>query len=407
LRKEDIREMKRYFLAVIAMLLLPVVLAGCGCGGSDVELVSIAVTPDAQTIDMGATQQYTATGTYSDNTTQDITTLVTWSSSQLDVATISNVTGTEGRASGVFTGATEIKATSGSISGTAALTVLPNLVAIAVTPQGQSLQAGSATQYTATGTYSDSTTLDITGSVTWSSSAEAVALISNTAGEKGRATAIAAGATTITATSGQITGTSGLTVTVTPPPPPTVTLVSIKVTPSVQTIAQGATQQYAATGTYSDNTTLDITETVTWGSLSETIATISNTAGSKGRATSIAAGVTTITATSGQITGAASLTVTAPPPPPTVTLVSIKVTPENLVVRFNKTVQYTATGTYSDGSTRNITELSVWSSSRPEVATISNTPGSRGLALTDHTIGDTTITATLDGVSGSTTLIDP
>lgn len=307
--------MRRYFLAMIAMLILPIFLAGCGCGGSDVELLSIAVTPDAQTIVMGATQQYTATGTFSDNTTQDITTRVTWSSSVQGAATISNATGTEGRASGIFTGTTVITATAGSISGTATLSIVPNLISIAVTPQEQSLAAGSDKQYTATGTYSDNTTQDITATVTWSSLAEAIAVISNADGSKGRATAVAAGVTTIAATSGQITGTASLTVTVPPPPPP--------------------------------------------------------------------------------------------PPPPTVTLVSIKVTPENLWASYNTTIQYTATGTYSDGSTRNITEPADWSSSRPEIATISNIPGSKGLALTDHKIGVTIITATLDGISGSTTLFDP
>lgn len=297
--------MRRNFLAVIALLFLPVLLAGCGCGGSDVALVSIAVTPETQTLVMGATQQYTATGTFSDSSTQDLTKLVTWSSSQQGTATISNATGAEGRASGVFTGTTTITATSGSISGTAALTVVPTLVSIAVTPQGASLAAGTEAQYTATGTYSDNTTQDLTGTVTWSSASGAVATIST-----------------------------------------------------------------------------------------------------QGRATAVAVGVTTITATSGLIAGSSTLTVTVPPPPP-VTLVSIKVTPENIWASFGKTIQYTATGTYSDGSTRNITELVVWSSSRPDIATISNTPGSQGLALTDHKIGLTVISAVLDNITGTTTLFDP
>lgn len=394
--------MKKYFLAVIAMLLLPVVLAGCGCGGSDVALVSITVTPDAQTIVMGATQQYTATGTFSDNTTQNITTLVTWSSSQLNTATISNATGTEGKAAGIFTGSTIIKATSGDISGTATLTVVPHLVSIAVTPQTQSLLAGADKQYTATGTYSDGTILDITEVVTWSSSSEAIAGISNAAGSKGRASAVAAGVATITASSGQITGAAGLTVTAAPVAP---TLALITVSPAVQTISAGATQQFTATGTYSDSTTKNITALVTWTSTAGAFATISDATGSKGLASGVAAGVTTITASLGQLSGTATLTVIVPPP--TVSLVSIKVTPENLWSSYNTTIPYTATGTYSDSSTRNITELADWSSSKPDIATISNTPGSKGLALTDHKIGVTIITATLGGISGTTTLFDP
>ena len=79
----------------ILILLLIVVLATV-CGGvtsSDAapkKLVSIAVTPTNPSIVLGTTEQFTATGTYSDNSTRNLTTSVTWSSSAKSVATISN-----------------------------------------------------------------------------------------------------------------------------------------------------------------------------------------------------------------------------------------------------------------------------------------------------------------------------
>lgn len=88
------------------------------------------------------------------------------------------------------------------------------------------------------------------------------------------------------------------------------TLVSIGVTPTDPSIATGATQQFTATGTYSDNTTQDLTASVTWSSSATAVATISNTAGSNGKATSVAAGTTTIKATSGSISGSTTLRVT-------------------------------------------------------------------------------------------------
>jgi hypothetical protein len=63
-------------------------------------------------------------------------------------------------------------------------------------------------------------------------------------------------------------------------------------------------------GIYSDSTTQDLTTAVTWGSSSGGVAAVSNATGSKGLATSVAAGSTTITATSGGITGNTTLTVT-------------------------------------------------------------------------------------------------
>jgi hypothetical protein len=67
------------------------------------------------------------------------------------------------------------------------------------------------------------------------------------------------------------------------------------------------------------------------------------------------------------------------------------------------TLQFTATGHYSDGTTQPLTEEVTWSSSSLGVATISNANGSRGIA-TGVSMGTTTIGATLAGVTGSTSL---
>jgi hypothetical protein len=95
----------------------------------------------------------------------------------------------------------------------AVFTVIPaaSLVSIAVTPANPTIQAGTEQQFTATGTYSDSTILDITGLVTWTSSDEKVALI-NYMGRQGLARAENGGFATITATKGGISGYTVLTV---------------------------------------------------------------------------------------------------------------------------------------------------------------------------------------------------
>ena len=83
------------------------------------------------------------------------------------------------------------------------------LTAIAIAPANASMPAGASRQFAATGTYSDSTSQDITGSVTWSSSKTGYATMSDT----GLATAVSAGMTTVTAMAGNISGTTTLTVT--------------------------------------------------------------------------------------------------------------------------------------------------------------------------------------------------
>lgn len=179
---------------VFVLLLILAMIAGCGGGGSTPKtLVSIAVTPANPSIGQGMAQQFSATGTFSDNTTQDLTASVTWTSSSTPVATIDAA----GRATSVSAGATTITATSGVVSASATLTVTAaTLVSITVLPANPSVALGTPQQFSATGTFSDNTTQNLTTSVTWSSSATSVATISNA----GRATPVAAGTTTITAT---------------------------------------------------------------------------------------------------------------------------------------------------------------------------------------------------------------
>jgi uncharacterized protein YjdB len=169
------------------------------------------------------------------------------------------------------------------------------------------------------------------------------------------------------------------------------TLQSIEVTPANPTIAAGATQQFTATGTYSDGSKQNITGAVTWASSSTGVATISTA----GLATGVAAGTSSISAVQGAVSGSTTLTVQATP----VTLQSIVVTPANPTILTGATQQFTATGTYSDGSAQNITGQVTWTSSDISVATITTS----GL-VTGVSVGTSSISATQGTVSGSTTL---
>jgi len=221
---------------------------------TDAALVSIQVTPATKSIAEGTSQQFTATGTFTDSTTQDLTSEVAWTSSLPGTATVA----AGGLATGIAAGGpVTITATSGSISGAASLTVTSaTLVSIQVTPPTQSIAAGTTQQLTAMGTFTNATTQDLTSAVVWTSSAPGTAAVSTV----GLARGVAAGApVTITATSGSISGAASLTVN-------SATLVSIQVTPTTKTMAAGTTQQYTATGIYSDSTTKDLTAAVKWTS---------------------------------------------------------------------------------------------------------------------------------------------
>jgi hypothetical protein len=88
------------------------------------------------------------------------------------------------------------------------------------------------------------------------------------------------------------------------------------------------------------------------------------------------------------------------PNPPQATLVSIALTPANSTVQMGATLQLTATGTYSDNSTQNVTVNASWSSSNTTAATV-NDAAQKGM-VSGAAAGNTTITATVTGISGNT-----
>jgi len=368
----------RVVLIILFVGSLAICLITCGGGSS---LSTISVTPSTANIPAGVTQQFTATGTNSDGTSHDITTQVSWGSSNTSVATVNG----SGLATTVAPGTATIAAASGSILGSATLTVnSATLISISVIPTTPSLTLGATQQFTATGTYSDGTTHIITTQVIWRSSNTSVATIDSS----GLATAVAVGAAIVSAASGSILGSTTLTVT-------SGILSSISVTPAnltIPSIPSGITQQFTATGTYSDGTSHDITTQVTWRSSNTAVAIVNNS----GLGTAVAAGVAIISAASGSILGSTTLTVTP------ATLSSISITPANPsipTIPSGFIQQFTATGNYSDGTSHNITTQVTWSSSNTSVAIVN----SAGLA-TAVAAGNATITASSGIISGSTTL---
>ena len=121
-------------------------------GGGGPVLTSIAVTPTNPSITVGSPQQFTATGTYSDGSHQDLTNSATWTSSIPSVATISST----GLATGVVPGSTTIQAAVGSINGSTSLTVTGGF---SISPRAAAVTFTQTQQFTATSGF---------GSVTWS-----------------------------------------------------------------------------------------------------------------------------------------------------------------------------------------------------------------------------------------------
>jgi hypothetical protein len=186
--------------------------------------VSIIVTPTNPSIAKGTTQQFTATATFSDNSTQDLTNSVTWTSADESIAEISSHDGSysfcwnPGCAYGWNVGSATITAALANISGSTTMQVTPAALMsleVGASPWGVNpvIAIGMTRQFTAIGTFSDGSRQDVTASVTWSSSNTEIAKVSNTTGSQGMANSIASGTSMITAASGAVSASMALSVT--------------------------------------------------------------------------------------------------------------------------------------------------------------------------------------------------
>jgi uncharacterized protein YjdB len=354
-------------------------------------LTTITVEPVNPQVAKGTTVQMAARGNFSDGSVKDVTTQVSWSPANNSIAQVSNIEGTKGLVTGVSVGNTPITATLDGIEGSTTVTVTAaTLTSITVTPANPTIAKGTMVQLTAIGNFSDGTTENLTSQVSWTTGNNAIAQVSDVAGTNGLVTGLGVGTVSITATAA-LAGVSGsTTVTVT-----AATLTSITVKPVNPTIANGTTVQLTATGTFSDGSTENLTTQVSWTSAHNSIAQVSNVAQTQGIVTGLAVGNTPITADLKGVKGSTTVTVTA------ATLSSIAITPPDPSIAKGTTVQLTAAGFFSDGSTEDLTTQVSWTSAADSIAQVSDVAGTKGL-VTGTGVGGATIFATLEGVSGST-----
>ncbi len=161
---------------------------------------SLAVTPASVTLPDDTSEALTATGTFSNGTTQDLTRDATWSTSAPAVATVDDTAPDKGRVKGESPGTATITAAFGGQSDTSAVTVTSvALNTLAINPLTATIGAGETRDYTATGTFADGTTRNITDDVAWSSSDANVAFVDNDGETEGRVRALSAGTATLRA----------------------------------------------------------------------------------------------------------------------------------------------------------------------------------------------------------------
>ncbi len=411
--------LKRISAGALALAGLTVAML-TGCSSTQVD--SIAISPASQALTVGQTVQFTATGTVGHgqhpSSSENVTTMVTWTSSAPAVAAVN----ASGLATAVSAGTTTIAATMngfpGVVSATATVTVTgggggsgnsgANVVSLAVIPGTQSVASPTETsQFLAIGTTSAGATENLTTQVVWSSSSPQIATVGISSG---LAVAVSQGTATITAiytNSDQTVASASATFTVVGGASEPITALSI--IPGSESLAASQQGQFLALG-ISGTTGLeqDVTQSsqLTWSSSIPSIASISAT----GLATGVAAGNSAITAEWKNPDGSVvSATV-----PLTVTnasagLLSLAIIPGDVSVgNLQATGNFLAIGTFSTPPIiRDLTNSVTWLSSEPNyfpISTNSNppNPGAPGGIATAYASGSATIIAeATDPTSGS------
>jgi len=352
-----------------------------GCGGPKSmlthapALTSLTVSPQTSTVSLGSTVQFRATGTFSDGSSQDETLSVSWKSSDTSVVSIDH----QGLAKSLTTGTISVVAQYSSLSGSTSLSVSqPVIVSLSVTPSNVSLPQGTSAQLQATTVKTDGSRQDVTDSVTWTNERPDVVSI----GPSGMAISKTPGNADLTASLAGMVATCRVVVVA-----PALTAISVSEIRSA--IPLGTATQATAMGTYTDGSTHDLTNSVSWTSVPTGIVTIDN----QGRAKGIATGKAVVRAESDTVRGFAPLTVTG------AAMTSVEVLSGSALMPLGTKQQLTAQGIYTDGSMRDITTSVSWSSNSNSILWIS--PGGQAEA---RAIGSAAVSASAMGFIGKVIL---
>ncbi|MBT1072046.1 Ig-like domain-containing protein [Pelotalea chapellei] len=390
---------KLFWSGLLTMLLL----SGCGWNGTPTRHndvappTSITITAELPVIAAKTSTKLKVTGDYSGKYTLDLTDQAVWSSDSPGIADFSAAS--PNRVVAHAPGTAILTANVRGVTSTFQLTVSnAKISAVIISPVDPTIPVGLTTQFTASGSFSDSTTQDITPDSAWASDTPNIATISNADGSKGFAHALAVGTSTIRATFDGMSDTTVLTVSA--PVPVSITIT----TPASDNLIVGANRDFTVTATMSDGTPQIVTPDSEWSTSDAAIATVGNAAPDKGKVTGVAAGSATISAVYAGLTATANVTVAAKvvqslaidPPPATFLSITSPFTFQTLTP-----VQFTATATYNDGSTQVVTAQAAWTSSLPNSVSVNNglvTPISANTAI---------ITASFEGLKQTVTVIVP
>jgi uncharacterized protein YjdB len=255
---------------------------------------------------------------------------------------------------------------------------------LTISPAEAHLRASETFSFRARATFSDATSTEVTGQVTWSSSDLAVATIDR----GGQAKGLTAGTVTIKASYQGVEASATLVVRV-------ATASAIMVVPAQAILDVGETATLMAVLAFTDGSSKDVTPEVSWSSGNEAVATVDRF----GVVTGKAPGSAEITASHLGLSAKVLVTVS------NAQLLALRIEPAAHSVPAGQTRGFSLIADFDSGPSRNVTLKAAWSSSNPAVATVGT--GASGGVVAGVATGTTTITGSYLGLEATAAVTVP
>ncbi len=351
---------------------------------------SIMVTADSNSFLLGTYAPVQAVATFNNNNSFDITSSVSWSVNDSSIGTVNS----QGMLEALYPGELVVKAQYGDVHGEETFTVSSvSFKSFRLDPPSASFPLGMTQSFKLYGVLANNSEQDITAYARWTSSNDATAKAGGMEepAVRGLYAAVQKGTATAYARYGGTTLQAALTIT-------DAALASLTIKTDNPEGACGVNHpQFTAEGLLSDNSSKDMTASVTWSVDPADAAIPSST--QHGLIITKKAGTATVTAsylepsTNQLIKASSVITIQAP----VVTGVGITAALTSLAI--GQSTQMTAGQIMSCGTGADYTNQVTWSSNNTNLVTLSNSSGSKGL-LTTQGSTSTPTTVTISAVGG-------
>lgn len=330
--------------------------------------VSLRIEPGSPVMPTNSLLQLRAIATLSDGSTADYTSQMSWSSSSLALARVDDAAD-RGLVTSYQAGTVTITARSWNTppvapSASVSLQVVgPELVGLRLSPPSLAVVPRSYPKMTALAVFADGTTRDFTSFVTWSVEGG----IGSASATPGNLYLHTPGTGLVRARLGDLETTADATVT-------EAELGSLALGPASPRTGVGGGVQLTCLGIFTDNTSQPMANAVSWSSSAPAVAEVRNDPDRAGYVVGVSPGTAVIQATHLPTGVSSSLTVTVT----SATLASLSLRPTDRLVHLGRVNTLVAQGTWSDGTTADLTPRVTWSG---DGLTVRNTPGAEGQVM--------------------------